>query len=128
MTLARVQTWYNRIPAAERNLPLLIVDGRAYTPSQALAEVRMGTPVGRRLQELIESGRYGTTPEEEAILAKERLKQIFRRLPPGRPIVATLGRTFTPEQMMAEIEAETPLGREYLRAEMEKMRRIVSIR
>jgi hypothetical protein len=127
VTLARVQAWYNRIPAADRDLPLLILDGYAYTPRQALEEVRRNTPTGARLQALIESGRYGSTPQEEAELAKRRLIEILRRYPPGKPVVGTLGRMFTPEELIREIESETETGRRLIEAEKSRMQRIVRL-
>jgi hypothetical protein len=127
MTLARVQAWYARIPAADRDLPLLIADGYAYTPRQALEEVRRNTPTGARLQALIESGRYGTTPQEEAELAKRRLVEILRKYPPGKPVVGTLGRTFTPEELIREIESETETGKRLVEAEKSRMQRLVRL-
>jgi hypothetical protein len=128
MTLSRVQAWFNRVPATDRDLPLLIADGYAYTPRQALEEVRRNTPTGARLQALIESGRYGTTPQEEAELAKRRLVEILRKYPPGKPVVGTLGgKAYTPEELIREIESETETGRRLIEAEKSRMQKLVRL-
>ncbi len=128
MTLSVVRNWFNKLSIAERDLPLLIVEGYVYTPRQALAEVQRNTPIGARLQALIESGRFGTTPEEEIALAKHRLTQILKKYPPEMPVAATLGRAYTAQEMLKEIEAGTIVGSQWISAETEKMRRIVAIR
>jgi hypothetical protein len=134
MTLARVRSWFSRLPPYEQDLPLLIVDGMAYTPRAALQEVERGTPLGARLQALIESGRFGTSAMDEAALAKLRLIQVLSRYPPDRPLVATLGspqlpgRAYTPKELIEEIRAETPRGMQWIRAEAEHMRRLVRLR
>ena len=131
MTLARVQAWVRRLPPAELDLPLLIVDGAAYTPRAALEEVRRGTALGARLQALVESGRLGTSAEEELALAKLRLVELLRRYPPDRPLVAVLrapsAATYTPRQLIEEVLAETPTGRQWLAGELQHMRRLVGL-
>ncbi len=133
MTLARVQAWLQRIPPNELDLPLLIVDGTAYTPRMAYAEVQRGTATGAKLQMLIEAGRFGTTTEQELALAKIRLKEILARLPPDKPIVATIGspqlpgKAYTPRELLEEIQRQTPRGVQWLQAEVEQMRRIMAL-
>lgn len=133
MTLARVRAWFNRLPPYERDLPLLILNGVAYTPRMALAEVERGTAVGARLQALIEAGRFGTTAEQELALAKIRLKELLAKFPPDKPIVATIGtpelpgRAYTPRELLEEIQRQTPRGRQWIQAELQQMRRIMML-
>ena len=134
MTLARMRSWFNRLPPAERDKPLLMLGGIAYTPRAALGEVERGTPEGRQLQTLVESGRFGTTSMDEITIAKIRLKMELQRYPPDKPIVATLpsaglpGRTYTPQELISEIESETGVGRRWIESESQKMRMLVSLR
>lgn len=129
MTLHVVRAWYNRLPPAERDLPILILDGLAYTPNTVLAEVMRGSIVGERLQRLIEEGRLSNSGLEEEQLAKIRLKELLRRYP-ERPLVAVLreGRIFTPSQLIEEIERGTPVGRMLVISEIEYMKFLLRLR
>lgn len=128
MTLQVVRNWFNKLPASDRDMPLFIVDGYAYTPRQALNEVQRNTPVGAKIQALIESGRFGTTLEEEISLVKLRLKQILQRYPPNQPVAATMGRVYTAQEMLQEIEAGTAVGEQWVSGERERLRRILMVR
>ena len=125
--LELVRRWFNALPQYERDLPLLVVNGVAYTPRAALAEVERGTALGRKLQSLIETGRFGTP---EWTLAKLRLKKMLETMP-ERPLVATLTlppRTYTPRELMREIERETPVGRQWIQTEISHMRYLLRLR
>jgi len=130
MTLERVRAWFERLPPAERDLPIIILEGVAYTPRMILAEVSRGTPLGERLQAMVETGRLGTTMAEVESLAKLRLKELLSRLPPDKPIVATLGipeKTYTPRELLREIEMQTEAGRQWVEAEIRTMRRVLEM-
>jgi hypothetical protein len=88
-----------------------------------------GSIIGERLQRLIEEGRLGNSRLEEEQLAKIRLKELLRRYP-DRPLVAMLreGRVFTPSQLIEEIERGTPVGRVFIRGEIEYMRFLLRLR
>jgi hypothetical protein len=111
-----------------------MLEGMAYTPRAALAEVERGTPLGARLQALIEVGRAGTTFQDEYSLAKIRLKEILARYPPDKPIVATLGtpqlpgKAYTARELMEEIQSETTRGKQWLQAEIAQMHRLMALR
>ena len=109
------------MPPAERDLPLLVVDNVAYSPNDALAEVRAGTPLGRKLQTMIETGRWGTPDEVLEALAAERLKKLYRE----RPVVRiTIQGKKTSKELIEEIEKRTKLGRELIESEIEYMKRL----
>jgi hypothetical protein len=125
LTLEFVRRWFNKLPNAEKDLPLLVWEGYAYTPRQALTEVEKNTPIGRALQSLVESGRFGTSSEEERELAKIRLKKVFEAMP-EKPLFATLsGKTFTPKQLIEEIERNSEIGEQWILAETSRMRRLL---
>jgi hypothetical protein len=106
-------------------LPLLIHERYAYSPRQALTEIQKNTPLGRALQLLIESGCFGTSREEEKELAKIRLRKLFESMP-EKPLFATLsGKTFTPKQLLEEIERNTGIGKAWVDAEISHMKRLV---
>lgn len=119
--MSAVESWVSKLPPAERNLPLLVVDSVAYSPSDALAEVRAGTALGRKLQTLIETGRWGTPKETLEALAAERLKKLYRE----RPIVRiTIDGKKTSKELIQEIDKRTKLGRDLIESEIEYMKRL----
>ncbi len=128
MSRELVTAWLQKIASAERDLPLLILGDIAYTPRTAYDEVMRGSELGNRLQALIETGRFGTTPLEEQQIAKIRLRQIMQAKP-NVPMFATLSnKVFTPSELMAEIESDTDIGNQWVSNEKLHMQRIVQIR
>ena len=123
-----MSNWLGKMPEAEKDLPLLLLDGIAYTPRVAYNEVARNSPVGAKLQTLVETGRFGTSTSDETAIAKTRLEQ---RLPtlPDKPLFATLsGRVFTPSQLLEEIQSDTSIGQQWIKNEISHMQMIVRIR
>lgn len=128
-----VTKWFNKLSTTEQNMPLLILNGLAYTPRQTLDEVTRGTPVGDKLQALIEQDKFGTTFEEEQALLKQRLimsmgtkpqdKVLFVAIMPGLPV-----RAFTPAQLTLEIQNGTKVGRQWIDNEASYMKRLLRVR
>lgn len=128
MTRELVTRWFNKLGLAEQDTPLLILEGNVYTPRTAYDEVTRGSALGDKLQALIETGRFGTTSEEEQQVAKIRLRQIFQK-DADKPVFATLsGKTFTRFELLEEIESGTSIGNQWLQNELSHMRMIVGIR
>ena len=124
-----VQKWYNAISNAEKDLPLILVDGIIYTPTTAYNEVMRSSPIGLKIQTLIETGRFGSTSEEEQAIAKTRLEQWLRTQPPDKPLFATLSnKVFTPSQLLEEIQSGTSIGEQWKNNEISHMRRLVQLR
>ena len=129
MTKQVVSDWFGKLPVAERSLPLLLLDGIVYTPQAAYDEVMRDSPVGQKLQQLIESGRFGTTTEDEQSIAKTRLEQIYSARPPDAPYVATLsGKTFTASQMIDELQSDSAISHQWVNNEIQHMNALVRIR
>ena len=105
MSLSAVLRWYNKIPPAERDMPLIPYGGKLYSPNEVLREVKANTPVGKALQAIIEAGHltsYQTLKE----IAKARLIWMLQHLPPGAGFVSIGGRTYTAEEMIKLIKEE----------------------
>ena len=49
--IAKYEAWVNSLPPFERDSPYLSFGGRFWTPNQVLAEMKAGTPTGKKLQE-----------------------------------------------------------------------------
>lgn len=136
MTKELVTRWFNKLSVAERNKPLLILNGLAYTPQATFDEVMRGTPVGDKLQNLIEQGKYGTTFEEEQELMKQRLTMDLESKPPDKILFVALSssgagipvRTFTARQLLEEIKNGTTLGKQWLDNEASYMKRLMQVR
>ena len=128
MTREIVSSWFAKLPEAEKDLVLLIADGYAYTPRAAHAEVMRGSPLGDKLQRLIETGSFGTTYSDEQTIAKMRLTEIMRTKP-DKSLFATLsGKVFTPTELLQEIQNDTDIGKQWVNTEISHMHRIVGIR
>ena len=129
MSKELVVRWFNKISDAEKDLPLLLVDGYAYTPRMAYSEVMNGSVLGSRMQQLIEMGKFGTTSLEEEAIAKVRLEQILQSKPQDKPLFATLNnKTFTASQLLEEIRLGTQVGERWVRNEISHMKSVTQIR
>lgn len=93
-------------------------------------EVIKGSNLGNQLQSLIEMGKFGTTTLDEQAIAKVRLIESLKNNPnPDKPLFATLsGKTFTPNELIQEIESETQIGTQRIQAEISHMKAVVLIR
>ena len=128
MSKELISRWYEKLSDAEKNLPLLIVGGIAYTPRAIYDEVMRDSPIGNQLQALVERGSFGTSYSDEQSIAKLRLTEIMRTKP-EKPLFATLsGKVFTPSELLQEIQNDTDVGRQWVENEASHMRRIVSVR
>lgn len=134
MTKELVTKWFNKLPTSEQNMPLLVLNGVAYTPRQTLDEVNRGTPVGDQLQDLIEQGRFGTAMVDEQSLIKQRLTMNLQTKDQNKPLFVALPssglpvRSFTPSQLIQEINNDTTLGKQWIDNEASYMRRLVQVR
>lgn len=129
MSKELVTQWYNKISATERGLPLLLVDGFAYTPQMAFDEVNRGSPLGAKLQLLIEAGRFGTSALDEIAIAKVRLQQNLQSKPQDKVLFATMSnKTFTAAQLLEEINSGTQIGQQWIQNEISHMHAIVNVR
>jgi hypothetical protein len=128
MTQTVVSRWLNKLPENEKNLPLLIVDSSIYTPRTAYNEVMRSSELGNKLQALIESGRFGTTAYEEEQVAKIRLRAWLQTQPEIVMFHTLSGKSFTPSQLLQEIESNTTIGQQWIRNEQQHMRLLVSAR
>lgn len=133
MSKELIAKWFNKISNAEKDMPLLVLNGMAYTPRQTYDEVMRGSPVGDQLQNLIEQGRFGTSYSDEQSLIKQRLK-ISLQSKPDKPLFVALPssglspKAFTPSQLIKEIDSGTSLGKQWINNEADYMRRILQVR
>ena len=115
-----VEAWARRIPKIERDQPLLVADGRAYSPAAAVREVEAGTEIGRTLEHKIVARDF-TTAEDEYALAKERLSQRLSKLPDSMQIVSLAGTQYSASDALTEIESGSRIGQELLDAEVARI-------
>lgn len=134
MTKELVTKWFNKISNEEKDMPLLVLNGLAYTPRQTLNEVMRGSEIGDQLQNLIEQGKFGTALSDEQALIKERLKITLGKKPQDKPLFVALPtsglpvKTFTPAQLLQEINSGTTLGKQWIDNEANYMRRVIQVR
>jgi len=107
MSLEYVRRWYSRIPELEKDLPVLLYNGKVYTPREIYNEVVRGTALGRKLQEKLEElgSAYSFSYEDLRGLdyvAKIRAEQVIKNLPKGFKMVSIVNGqriTWTPEEL-----------------------------
>jgi len=127
MTLERVERWFEALPEPERDIPLIVIDEVAYTPRRVLEEVRAGTDLGKKMQEMLESPERMLPVKE--ILAEKRLEVILGRYPPDQPrygvIIEGRREILTPRELMVHIRKRTKLGKQWIRTEKEYIQRLL---
>lgn len=94
MSKELVSKWYSKIPELERDLPIILVDGKVYTPREVYEEVMKGTELGEKMQETLERYResHSATYGELKKIAEERVKKILSWLPEDFSIVSLSGK------------------------------------
>jgi len=120
-----IERWYSSIPPIERDLPILLIDGKVYSPREVYEEVMKGTELGNRMQEKIERIRssqsltYGDLREIEHV-ARERVMWVLRNLPKNFSIVSLSGKVATGAD-----EIFAAIGDKAIRYEYERVLRIL---
>jgi hypothetical protein len=116
-----VAMWYSRIPPHERDKPVLMLDGRLYTPSDIYREVMAGSQLGQRLQNMIEAVRVSTSLEMLVHqfwgVGKARALKWVELLPRNFSIVSIGGEVIDRERLRQMIEYEQDIGRKAIEVE-----------
>jgi len=122
MGLAKVREWYSRMERlGEADIPFLEVDGVFYTPRDILRHAESNDATWRRILEV----RPDLDPEEIPIeLLKERIRQKYAQGKLTRIYIIGYPYELTPEQQLAEVEMETPIGMKLLEAEKKLMKEL----
>lgn len=110
---------HERIPKAEKDLPVVIYQGWGYSIGDIIAEVEAGTILGEVLKEL-------PIMELSVELAKARLIAQFSGHPElefgtyklNGPTIYAAG------QLIMEIENETEIGMQWINAQLRRMEKI----
>jgi len=124
MSLEFVRRWYNKIPPAERHLPILYYKGQLYSPNDILREVSNGTRLGAELQAKLEKLHSASSFGFDDIkgvdyVAKKRVEEVLKNLPPNFTIaVATNGQKvyLTKEELL-----KSPLIQKVIEEEKRKV-------
>jgi len=65
VTLQLIRLWVSKLPPSELDMPIIMLNGVAYTPRQILEEVERGTQLGAVLQRMVETGAASLSQSEE---------------------------------------------------------------
>jgi len=124
MTRETIERWYTSLPEYERDMPLITVEGKSYTPNEVLREVRNGTALGEKLQEKVETG--GLRERLEA-LAKERVTKLLEKRPAGIAWLAPPDwpKELSPEEIKEEVRKQSDIGRQFIEMEKSYMHRLM---
>jgi replicative DNA helicase len=116
-----VASWYSRLPPHERDKPVLSLDGRLYTPSDIYREVMAGTPLGERLQRVLESLRLSTSLQTLVYqfwdVGRARALKWVDELPPNFSMVTINGEVIDRNRLRQLIEAGTGIGAKAIETE-----------
>jgi len=109
--ITAIRRWIKKLPKAELRMPILEIEGKYLSPLDILREVEKGTRIGLLAQRMLEV----SSPIEALI--EERLRLFLKRYPPDKPLFITLGRVYTPRQILREIELKTDVGLHWIETE-----------
>jgi len=130
MNEEEVLNWIKKLPKSELDIPLIIIDDRAYTPNEILEMVRRKVGLGRRLLTLDMSA-LKRVPAEAQLheLAKIRLKKKLEKMPKKFVLARyVLGKKekYTADELIEEIQRESAIGREFIDTEKKIVRDLLS--
>jgi len=119
-----VERWYSRIPEMEKDLPIILLDNKVYTPREIYEEVVKGTELGDKLQMKLEMMYRKATSahtfgyediREIRQVAYERVKRIIENLPKDFSIASFSGRIVSGKKIFDAI------GKKAVEYEMERV-------
>jgi len=119
--LEAIKAWFERVPKAERDMPIIIFKGKVYTPRQILQMAERGV-LPKELQEKIEKGEF-TKIEDIYKIAIERLRTWLPKLPPDFVFIIH-GNTYTGKELLEEVEKGSDVGRMLIENEINKWRQV----
>jgi len=130
MNEEEVLNWIKKLPKSELDIPLVVIDDRAYTPNEILEMVRRKVGLGRRLLTLDVSA-LKRVPAEAQLheLAKIRLKKKLEKMPKKFVLARyVLGKKekYSADELIEEIQRESPVGREFIDTEKKIVRDLLS--
>ena len=130
MNEEEVLNWIKKLPKSELDIPLVVIDDRAYTPNEILEMVRRKVGLGRRLLTLDVSA-LKRVPAESQLheLAKIRLKKKLEKMPKKFVLARyVLGKKekYSADELIEEIQRESPVGREFIDTEKRIVRDLLS--
>jgi len=130
MNEEEVLNWIKKLPKSELDIPLVIIDDRAYTPNEILEMVRRKVGLGRRLLTLDISA-LKRVPAEAQLheLAKIRLKKKLEKMPKKFVLARyVLGKKekYTADELIEEIQRESAIGREFIDTEKKIVRDLLN--
>ena len=119
-----VEKWYSGIPEMEKDLPIILLDGKVYTPREIYEEVMKGSELGDKLQMKLEIMYQRATSahtfsyediREIRQVAYERVKKIIENLPKDFSIASFSGRIVSGKKIFDAI------GKKAVEYEMERV-------
>ena len=116
----KVEKWYRSIPEHEKDLYILELDGKYYTPNDIYREVMNDTELGKRLQEELERLSLGNTFTYEDMrklmkIAEMNVYKIVEMLPKDFSI-ASYGGVIVKREAIPKV-----LGKEAMQYELERI-------
>lgn len=114
MDLAQFRRFIKLCPQRDLTLPYLSIDGKWLSPMQVLTEIEKNSELGLICLQHLSSTEYDQLEQEAH---QYRIKVRLAHYPQNVPIIYTLTKTFTPAEMIEEIEKGTPAGNQFIESE-----------
>lgn len=129
MQLRKIDLWVKGLGEYERDLPLLVVDSKQYTPNQILSEMRAGTRIGMSLGSKLDLAKTLITLDsaEYITLAKQRLIKLNTDRPITIMSLSLARPKMSSQDMIIEINQNTTVGKTMVNNELKHMKYIVSL-
>ena len=103
----RIRSWYEKVPKMERDIPIILFEGRIYTPNEVIREVERGTRLGKDLLSYMETEIFASpTLREWRIVGKKRALKWAEKLPEDFSIICFGGRIATKKDIKKMIVEE----------------------
>lgn len=111
MMAIRFLEWYNRLPEWEKDLPILFMDGRYWTPREIYEEVGRGGVVASMLLRMLKAPQPQEYMRE---LAKARLLTLIEKYPVDVATLSLEHPVYTAEELKSLIERDIDFGAEMI--------------
>jgi len=125
------EKWVDKLPKGESEMPLIVREGKLYTPKQVLTEIKAKTDVGVKLQKEVE--RLELKGEAIELLAVPRIKKRLEKKPLDEPYVYYVSKEglksfYTPRDVIEAVDKKTDVGKRHIEDEKRYIRYLYGLR
>jgi len=116
MDLNELRRWVGNLTTVERELPAATIGGEWFSPIEMLQKVESGQ--GQDILNFLSTTHLGT----ERALLEERLVKRLEKYPQDKPLLITLNKAWSPNEIINEIKNNTQVGESFLEKERQMLK------